>query len=216
EHLARSGEEEELRRRHLEHFLALGEAAEPELFAADQIAWFARLEDEHDNMRAALEFALDSGDPLSGLRLAVAIRRFWSIHGQLDAARELYAEGIDHFASLEDIRGQALAKENLGLLELTAGDVPKAVRWLTEARDLAREAGVNHEIAAASRSLAAALIELGETERARKLRDESLALSREIGEPHGVAVCLDTYAGLAATVGETERAATLFGASDAV
>src|SRR5204863_221920 len=119
EHLARSGEEEELRRRHLEHFLALAEAAEPELFAPDQLA------------------------------------------------------------SLEDIRGQALAKENLGLLELTAGDVPKAVRWLTEARDLAREAGVNHEIAAASRSLAAALIELGETERARKLLDESLALSRE-------------------------------------
>jgi predicted ATPase/DNA-binding SARP family transcriptional activator len=295
EHLGRSGEEEELKRRHLEHFLALAEAAEPELFAADQIAWFARLEDEHDNLRAALAFALDSGDPLSGLRLAVAIRRFWSIHGhlaegreslertlaasppepsalraralngvgilageqgdfeasrkaleasleaaraadapdtisaaltnlgnlaffrgELDAARELYAEGIDHFASLEDIRGQALAKENLGLLERTAGDGPKAVRWLTEARDLAREAGVDHEIAAASRSLAAALIEVGETERARKLLDESLALSREIGEPHGVAVCLDTYAGLAATVGETERAAVLFGASDAV
>jgi predicted ATPase len=295
ERLAASGEAEEIRRRHLEHFLALAEAAEPELFAPDQVAWFARLESEHDNLRAAIAFALDCGDPSSALRLAVAIRRFWSIHGHLaegrraleaalaaspddpsglrarafngagilageqgdfeasrasleaaleiaraadvpetisaaltnlgnlafyrgdlDTARELYAESIDHFVSLEDVRGQALAKENIGLLELTAGDVPKAVTWLTEARELAREAGVDHEIAAASRSLAAALIELGETDRARTLLGESLTLSREIGEPHAVAVCLDTFAGLAATVGEVDRAAMLFGASDAV
>jgi len=90
------------------------------------------------------------------------------------------------------------------------------VKWLTAARDLAREVGDDRELAAASRSLAAAMIELGDAAQATSLVAESLALARELGEPHGIAVCLDTFAGLAATNGEVERAATLFGASDAV
>jgi hypothetical protein len=89
------------------------------------------------------------------------------------------------------------------------------VTWLTAALELAREVGDDREIGAASRSLAAAMIELGDSARATSLLAESLALARELAEPHGIAVCLDTFAGLAATAGEVERAATLFGASDA-
>jgi hypothetical protein len=103
----------------------------------------------------------------------------------------------------------------VGLMALTAGDVPEAVTWLTGALELAREVGDDREIGAASRSLAAAMIELGEVAQATSLLAESLALARELGEPHGIAVCLDTFAGLAATAGEVDRAATLFGASDA-
>jgi hypothetical protein len=93
--------------------------------------------------------------------------------------------------------------------------VPEAVTWLTAALELAREVGDDREIGAASRSLAAAMIELGDSARATSLLAESLALARELAEPHGIAVCLDTFAGLAATAGEVDRAATLFGASDA-
>jgi tetratricopeptide (TPR) repeat protein len=136
--------------------------------------------------------------------------------GDHDAARLLYAESIDHFEALGDPRGQALATENIGLMALTADDLPEAVKWLTRALELAREARDDREIAAAARSLAAATIELGEPERANALLAESLGLARELGETHGIAVCLETYAGLAVTAGEMERAATLFGASDAV
>src|SRR5205823_13236619 len=52
ERLAALGEGDETRRRHLEHFVALAEEAEPKLADRDQIEWFARLEDEHDNLRA--------------------------------------------------------------------------------------------------------------------------------------------------------------------
>jgi tetratricopeptide repeat protein len=101
-------------------------------------------------------------------------------------------------------------------MALTAEDVPEAVTWLTAALELAREVGDDREIGAASRSLAAAMIELGDAAQATSLLAESLALARKLGEPHGIAVCLDTFAGLAATGGEVERAATLFGASDTV
>ncbi len=47
--------------------------------------------------------------------------------GELETAGDLYKESIEHFASLGDVRGQALAKENVGLMALTADDVPEAV-----------------------------------------------------------------------------------------
>jgi len=93
-------------------------------------------------------------------------------------------------------------------MALTADDV-RSGDWLTDSLELAREVGDDREIGAASRSLAAAMIELGDSARATSLLAESLALARELAEPHGIAVCLDAFAGLAATAGEVERAATL-------
>jgi tetratricopeptide (TPR) repeat protein len=136
--------------------------------------------------------------------------------GELDAARLLYTESIEYFASLGDHRGEALAKENVGLMALTAGDTAAAVTWLSGALDLARAVGDDRETAAAARSLAAAMIELGDTARAAELVAESLAAARDLAEPQGIAVCLETFAGIAAAGGELQRAATLFGASDAV
>src|SRR6185437_15876151 len=51
ERLHASGESGELRRRHLDHFVALAEEAEPGLSGPEQAAWLARIEDEHDNLR---------------------------------------------------------------------------------------------------------------------------------------------------------------------
>jgi predicted ATPase len=60
ERLADSREGEHRRDRHVAHFVALGEEAEPPLTGADQRHWLERLEAEHDNVRAALNFILDS------------------------------------------------------------------------------------------------------------------------------------------------------------
>ena len=65
--LLESGEGEGLRGRHLDWFLELAEQAEPELLGPDQMEWTDRLEVEHDNLRAALEWALGSGgEPKEG------------------------------------------------------------------------------------------------------------------------------------------------------
>src|SRR5262249_48484713 len=136
--------------------------------------------------------------------------------GDLDGARELYKESIEYFRSLGDKRGEALANENVGLMALTAGDIPEAVTWLTAAVELARAGGDDREIGAATRSLAAALIELDRADEAKPLLEEGLRLAHERAEPHRIAVSLETFAGLAATRGDAEQAARLFGASDAV
>src|SRR5207249_3108278 len=59
EALMARGELEPTRRRHAEYFLILAQAAEPKLQSAGQVAWLDRLEQEHDNLRAALDWAFE-------------------------------------------------------------------------------------------------------------------------------------------------------------
>jgi predicted ATPase len=65
--LASAGEMESTRRAHAAHYLALAERAELELGGPQQAAWLERLEREHDNLQAALQWSLEqAGDEESG------------------------------------------------------------------------------------------------------------------------------------------------------
>ncbi|GLY34047.1 LuxR family transcriptional regulator [Amycolatopsis sp. NBRC 101858] len=79
--LAEAGEADAVRDRHLDHFLALAEAAEPDL-DLDKDAWRARVEPERDNFRAALEWGLGKEDPTRGRRLAAAVAWLWNLRGR--------------------------------------------------------------------------------------------------------------------------------------
>ncbi|GHO51121.1 LuxR C-terminal-related transcriptional regulator [Ktedonospora formicarum] len=77
EQLKRNGEEETLRRRHAEYFVALAEQAEPELRMAGYEYWSVRLNVDQENIRAVLSWSLTSGDVALGIRLAGALCLFW-------------------------------------------------------------------------------------------------------------------------------------------
>jgi len=79
--LEEAGEVAATRDRHLAHVLAFAEATEPEL-RRDLDAWRTRLELEHANLRAALEWGLAAPDPTRGRRLAAALPWLWHLHGQ--------------------------------------------------------------------------------------------------------------------------------------
>ena len=85
--LARSGEEDAVRRAHAEYFRALAERAEPELRGAGQVAWIARLETELPNLRAVLDWSLAGGDVETGLRLAGALYWFWFLRNHVAEGR---------------------------------------------------------------------------------------------------------------------------------
>ncbi len=87
ERLAEAGEEGDARRRHARQYLAFGEAAAPHMLEADQGVWLARLDREHDNLRAALAWAIDSDEAEVALRLAAALWRYWEIHGHIGEGR---------------------------------------------------------------------------------------------------------------------------------
>ena len=85
ERLAASEEAEELRRRHADFFAALAEQAYERRFDAEA-EWSGRLELDHDDLRAALDW-LAANDPDGALELAGALGWFWLSHG-------LLAEGV--------------------------------------------------------------------------------------------------------------------------
>src|SRR5207253_1329478 len=90
EKLAESGEAEALEREHAHYFMKLAEEAEREFAGARRQEWLHRLEDANDNLRAALRWARESGTPdaaETGLRIAGALWKFWSIRGDVSEGR---------------------------------------------------------------------------------------------------------------------------------
>src|SRR5438552_8851721 len=87
ERLAERGEQADLRARHLAAYLAVAERARPELQGKDQKRWLDVVELEHDNLRAALEFAISDGRSDDAARLVYALWRFWQSRGYLREGR---------------------------------------------------------------------------------------------------------------------------------
>jgi tetratricopeptide (TPR) repeat protein len=76
------------RRRHFDYFVELAERAEPELRKANVLEWLDRLDAEHDNLGAALDWAADA-NAQGYARLAGALYDFWNIRGH-------FVEGLGH------------------------------------------------------------------------------------------------------------------------
>lgn len=87
EKLTKSGEASVVQKRYVDFFMKLAEEAEPKLKGADQAAWLQRLEREHDNLRAVLQWPTEGGALEVGLRIASALRQLWNIHGYLSEGR---------------------------------------------------------------------------------------------------------------------------------
>src|SRR5260221_10315030 len=80
--------------------MKLAEEAESELTGPRQQEWLTRLEDEHDNLRAALKWAREDGNPEAaeiGLRLVGALSRFWYIRGYRSEGREQLATALERW-----------------------------------------------------------------------------------------------------------------------
>ncbi|MBE7549874.1 MAG: tetratricopeptide repeat protein [Anaerolineales bacterium] len=87
EKLQAAGESSLLRDRHLAWCLALAAEAETGLRGSQQGPWLGRLEREHDNLRAALDWSLEAGHVEKGLRLAASLHWFWDRRGYLSEGR---------------------------------------------------------------------------------------------------------------------------------
>lgn len=83
EHLEAEGEQTATRAAHAAAFLALAEEAEPHLLGAEQKVWLDRLEEEHDNLRAALRWALEQARQSGAARNEAQARAGWEFAGRL-------------------------------------------------------------------------------------------------------------------------------------
>ena len=87
--LVEAGEAHDTLRRQRDWFMEMVARAAPEFFrGAESAAWLDRLDREHDNLRAVLQWSLDEpGEERQGLQLAAGLWRFWEIHGHLAEGR---------------------------------------------------------------------------------------------------------------------------------
>src|SRR5205823_13433803 len=92
--LQASGEAGRLHQKHAEYFLALAEEAEPKLAGAEQLAWLERLEQEHDNLRAALNWLIESEQVELALRLESALCPFWTMHNHMSEGHRWFEKAL--------------------------------------------------------------------------------------------------------------------------
>ncbi len=194
EKLLEAGEAAVVQARHLDFYLKLAEKAEPKLHGAEQMAWLERLEAEHDNVRAALEWSrVDEASEAKGLHLAGILFWFWHIHNYMSEGRSWLEGALTRSIPSERTlaRAQALyATGGLGYKQ--AADYPRAQAQLKESITIFREAG-----APGRRGLAYALLMWGELNlyhgdivQSPALFLESVALFRELEDKWGLALSL--------------------------
>ncbi len=98
ERLDESGEAEEVRRAHALYYLELSEAAQPEVSTRMLKEWMAVLDKDHDNLRAALRWAIRHREVDLGVRLSLMMWRFWSEHYHVGEGRRWLEAVLAHSA----------------------------------------------------------------------------------------------------------------------
>ncbi len=183
ERLEESGEAEAAKRAHAEYFLALSEEAEPELLGPREAEWYDRLEEEHDNIRAALSRALEGADPELGLRLAGAIWWFWHRHGHLrEGLRWLEGALAKEGGASAIARAKALG--GIGWMAFGLGDLERAKALHKESLALSEERGAFRQLTLILlEGLACGAGAEGDAHRGARLFGATEALREAIGFP---------------------------------
>ncbi len=190
EKLEEDGEAETVRVWHAGYYLALAERAESELRGPDQARWLDLLEENIDNLRAALAWATQNTDEEVGIRIATSLRRFWSVRGHLEEGRRWFEMAMASRPTMApSLRAQAL--EGLAEMALEQGERGPAENLFEESLALGRSLQDKAGIAASLRGLAEVALWRGDHKRAALLCEESVALRRETGNEQGLATSLN-------------------------
>lgn len=183
EKLHEAGEAPRLRDRHLDLFLARAEEAMPKLFEAYQQLWLNWLEAEHDNLRAALAWALESKRIEAGLRLASALTIFWEIFGYVQEGlgwmERLLAEADDRISLKVHVDALVFATFQYMLL----GNAQAATSHARQAVDLAEAASEvsNPILSFAMDGLASAAKTAGDFHSAFNIIEKNIRFYRQSG-----------------------------------
>jgi len=199
ERLAKSGESEVLRWRHAQHYLAFVEEAQPKLRGPGQREWTERLESEHDNIRAALEWAIETESAEIGLRLVAGLEHFWDLRSYHSEGRRWCERVLSLPGTLRPaiaaLRADAL--RTLALLTFVQGDY--AVAWSSAEESVSIGRAVRDERRVGCTLYVQGLVALylGNHITARALEAESVALLRAAEDLWPLAQALH-YLGMAA------------------
>jgi predicted ATPase/class 3 adenylate cyclase len=188
EKLEESGEAHLVRDRHLKAFIALAQQAQPHLFGPQRKEWLDRLEEDHDNFRAALEWAVATGNAQEAMSLSGAFWRFWQMRGHIHEGRARLGPILSLPNSGDFPKERLAALEAAGGLAYWQADMEGAQRFYDECLALTRKVGDKPAIAnAIYNSAFPMLVNRTNVPRAKELLEEALPLFRELSDDGGVA-----------------------------
>ena len=208
ERLRESREEDELRRRHAEFFLALAESANLSAEATDLGPRPELVLPEQDNLWAALDWAAEAGEIEIGLRLAIALEQFWVAVAPYEGARRVQAF-LDRAIDLPDVV-RARAIRVLGGMIFMTGDYDRGDELMRQSLELFRSLGDDAVVAELLVRLAIHLhYTYGDIAGAYALIDESQAINRRLGSRSTEAMTLGLLGEIAWTEGRSDDALEL-------
>src|SRR5207302_2529466 len=232
EALVSSGEMESTGWAHAHYYLSLAEDVEVEIGGSQQGLWLDRLEQEHDNLRAALQSSLEQAgneeateserSRETALRLGGALRRFWVVHGYLSEGRNFLERALavgaahpgDGKASLAGTRIEASVRAKAlivaGHLAIIQGDYERAEPLCKESLALYRELDDQPGIAFSLSLLGSVSWTKGNMVAARTLTEEALVVARQVDDMDRIAYSLFALGLLSSSLGEYTRACALY------
>ncbi|MGH8714907.1 MAG: ATP-binding protein [Casimicrobiaceae bacterium] len=209
--LTESGDEVAARTGHLGYFLALAEAAKPELVGPRQGVWLSRLDLERENILSAHAWC-DRADGGSepGLRLASAVKRYWLNRGLMDLGHRVTVEALARAGAQTRNLARCRGLFDSGQVGYFMGRYVEAQQYLEESLAIAREIEDRAMVAMVLQPLGMACLGRGDAANARRYLEEALALAEEQGDRRQVAAALNALAQFHRLEGRLDRAQPLY------
>jgi predicted ATPase/class 3 adenylate cyclase len=186
--LAEAGEHTGMARRHALAYLALAEEAASHLPGRDQVPWLDRLAADHANLRAAVRWAIESGEVETAQCLGAALWRFWQMRGFIKEGTDLLNEILAMPSGDSPSVARMWVLAAAGSVAWWRADIPAAAALYAEQLELARQLGDRAGLADALFNLTHTAFASGQgQEEIDRLREEAIALYRELGDRQGLA-----------------------------
>ena len=217
ERLRDAGEGSAARARHLRHFVALAEAAEPQIIGPQQGEWLARLDPEVEDLLAAHDWCDEDPDGAElDLRLVFSLRMFLRQRGLTSLGRTITGEALvrDGADAPTAVRGRALFAAGEHAYFMGLYDESRA--FATGALAIATAIGNEFAIAEAERLTGYVELALGRPAEARRLMVSTLARSRRIGDAVQLSSALNGLAEMLRSEGDLAAAEPLYEESAAM
>ncbi|GGO90270.1 LuxR family transcriptional regulator [Wenjunlia tyrosinilytica] len=205
EQLAASGQESTLQRRHRDYYQGLAATANAELFGPSQVGWFTRLQQEHANIRTALDYCFtEPGETRAGLSMSSDLLYHWITSYYLGEGRRWLDRGLAADTTASADRARALWANSW--LAIIQADITSAAAMLEECRAMAEQ--LDAEPARAYVALYSGMVAMcrGETDSAIKLYEEAASRHRTNGDPVGHASALIRLCLAHSFLGDSARA----------
>jgi non-specific serine/threonine protein kinase len=207
--IVESGREAGVRTRHRDWYLSFAEQADQKRRGTDREGQLDRLEREHDNLRAALEWSRGREESEATLRLAAALGRFWWRRGYWSEGRAWLERALAKESGVS-VSVKARALHGAGVLAWVQGDFNRATVLFEESIALSRMIDDKQGIITSLNYLSDMSSSQSQYGRAVALAEECITFCREIGDRETMAEVLNTLGNVALDQGNYHEAAASF------